>query len=469
MSNVQSENNLRMGGKKSQTATSAGGRGGGARTRFAPSPTGVLHVGGARTALFNYLFAKQNGGKLVLRIEDTDKERSEKKYEDDILGGLKWLGIEHDEFYRQSERGDIYKKYIKKLLDEGKAYISEEKEGKSKSVIRFKNPNSKIKFKDEIRGEIEFDTTELGDFVIAKNEETPLYHLAVVVDDFEMSITHIIRGEDHISNTPRQILIQDAIGAYRPIYAHIPLILGPDRSKLSKRHGASSVNEYRKTGYLPEAFVNFMAFLGWNPGDEREIFSMEELIKEFSLKKIQKGGAIFNIDRLNWLNSQYIKNMDIDKLAELCLPYISRQLSVIGFQPEYIGAQREKIKKIIQIRRERMNTLAEAGEDIDYFFKQPEYEKEKLLWKKEQDENKTKERLEEIVKLLKVSDENDFSAGKIKEAVWGYAEEQGRGNALWPFRVALTGLDKSPDPFSVAEVLGKQETINRLRNAINKL
>ncbi len=432
------------------------------RTRFAPSPTGVLHVGGARTALFNYLFAKKNGGKFILRIEDTDRERSKKEHEDDILNGLKWLGIEWDEFYRQSERGEIYEKYVKKLLDEGKAYVSEEKEGKSKSVIRFKNPNAKIKFKDEIRGEIEFDTTELGDFVIAKDEKTPLYHLAVVVDDFETGITHVIRGEDHISNTPRQILIQEAIGASTPVYAHIPLILGADRSKLSKRHGASSVNEYRELGYLPEALVNFMAFLGWNPGDEREIFSMEELIKEFSLEKIQKGGAVFNIDRLKWLNARYIKKMDVDKLTELCLPYISTQYPVSS-------SQKEKIKKIIKIKQERMNTLAEAGEDIDYFFKEPEYEKEKLLWKKEKDESKTKKHLEEIVKLLEPLSEKDFSGESVKKAVWDYAEERGRGNVLWPFRVALTGLDKSPDPFSVAEIIGKKETLNRLRNAANKL
>jgi len=432
------------------------------RARFAPSPTGVLHVGGARTALFNYLFAKKNGGKFVLRIEDTDKERSKKEYEDDILNGLKWLGIEWDEFYRQSERGEIYKKHIQKLLNKGKAYISEEKEGKSKSVIRFKNPNLKVKFNDEIRGEIEFDTTELGDFVIAKDEETPLYHLAVVVDDFEMGITHIIRGEDHISNTPRQILIQDAIGSPRPIYAHIPLILGADRSKLSKRHGAASVNEYRENGYLPEALVNFMAFLGWNPGDEREIFNMDELIKEFSLKKIQKSGAVFNVGRLNWLNSQYIKNMDIDKLTELCLPYVSSRYPAAG-------SQREKLKKIIELKRERMNTLAEAGEEIGYFFEQPEYEKEKLLWKNEKDLSATKKHLEKISELLENLDENNFMSHNIKSVVWDYAEERGRGNVLWPFRVALTGLDRSPDPFSVAEILGKGETMARLKRAIEKI
>src|SRR3990167_7603638 len=222
--------------------------------RFPPSPTGNLHIGTARTLLFNFLFAKKHGGKIIMRFEDTDKERSKKEYEENILEGLKWLGIGYDEGpLKQSERSAVYQKHLQKMLDDGTAYISSEPEGESKDVIRFKNPNKKIKFLDVVRGEIEFDTTELKDFVIAKNLEEPLYHLAVVVDDHEMGITHVIRGEDHISNTPRQILIQEAISAARPVYAHIPLILGLDRSKLSKRHGATAVNEYRNKGYLPEA------------------------------------------------------------------------------------------------------------------------------------------------------------------------------------------------------------------------
>lgn len=433
-----------------------------AKTRFAPSPTGVLHIGGARTALFNWLFARQNGGKFVLRIEDTDKERSKKEHEDDIISGLKWLGLEWDEFYRQSERGEIYKKYIEKLLKSGGAYVSEEKKGESKKVIRFKNPNKKIKFSDIIRGEIEFDTTELGDFVIAKNEESPLFHLAVVIDDFEMGISHVIRGEDHISNTPRQILVQEAIGAPRPVYAHIPLILGEDRSKLSKRHGAESLAEFRKDGYLPEALVNFLTFLGWNPGDEREIFGIEELIKEFSIKKIQKSGAIFNIKRLNWINSHYLKKTDDKKLKKFFIEDVGRKdVEWGGTIDAIIRLEKERIEKLSEI-----NELYKAGE-LDYFFKQPEYDAEKLLWRGEESRENAKLHLEKISELIEPI--KDFTSQNIKDSVWDYAQEKGRGNVLWPFRVALTGLEKSPDPFSVAEVLGKEEAVKRLKYAIEKI
>jgi len=429
-------------------------------TRFAPSPTGVLHLGGARTALFNFLFAKQNNGKFILRIEDTDLTRSKKEYEDDIIRGLKWLGLKWEEFYRQSDRKEIYKKYLKKLLNEDRAYISKETEGERESVIRFRNPGRKIVFKDLIRGEIEFDTTELGNFVIAKDEESPLYHLAVVVDDFEMKISHIIRGEDGISNTPRQILIQEAIGAPRPVYAHIPLILGPDRSKLSKRHGAVSINEYLQQGYLPEAIINFIAFLGWNPGTDKEIYNINELIKDFSLDKIQKAGAIFNKEKLNWINREYIKKMDIDELAEKCEPYLKNY--------ELRIKNKEKNRKIIELQRERINKLSEVGEGIEYFLKEPEYEKKLLIWK-DIAEEKIAVHLKQVFKILCDIQENDFNKEKIKEAVWKYADEHGRGSVLWPFRAALTGLDKSPDPFTVAEILGKEETLRRLKIAKLKI
>jgi glutamyl-tRNA synthetase len=416
--------------------------------RFPPSPTGPFHVGNARTALFNYLFAKQNGGKILFRLEDTDKERSKKEYEDDIINGLKWLGIDLDfkKIIRQSERAEIYKKYLQKMIGDGNAYISKEEagEGKRGEVIRFKNPNKKIKFSDMIRGEIEFDTTELKDFVIAKSLEEPVYHLAVVVDDFEMGVTHIIRGEDGISNTPRQILIQEAIGAPRPVYAHLPLVLAPDRSKLSKRkHGEIvSLAYYKKLGYLPEAMVNFLALLGWNPGTDKEIFSMDELIKEFDISKVQKSGAIFNMEKLDWTNSFYIKKTSTEDLIELCAPYL----------------EKEKIKKIIGVQKERMNKLSDISKDINYFFEQPRYEKEKLLWRTEKDLSKTKKHLEEVAELI--GDE---------KAIRDYAEKEGRGNVLWPFRMALTGEDKSPDPFVVAEILGKEETIKRIKHAVSKI
>ena len=434
------------------------------KTRFAPSPTGPLHIGGARTTLFNYVFAKQKSGKFILRIEDTDVERSKKEYEEDIIECLRWLRMEWDEFYRQSERKEIYQKYITLLLEKGSAYISKESGGERESVIRFKNPKKKVVFEDEIRGRIEFETEELGDFVIAKDEKTPLYHLAVVVDDFEMGVSHIIRGEDHISNTPRQILIQEAIGAPRPVYAHLPLILGPDRSKLSKRHGAASVNEFRKMGYLPQALVNFLALLGWHPKDDtKEIFSIQEMIEEFSLSRIQKGGAVFNLEKLNWLNRQYIKNMPLERLREMALPYIAEHY------PSAASEDEEKIKKILAIKQERMNTLAEAGEGLDYFFAQPKYSKELLLWKEEKSFSNVKEHLQKLIELLSGLRAENFVSHNIKEAVKDYAEEKGRGCVLWPFRVALTGLEKSPDPFSVAEILGRDETIKRLKFAIDLL
>ncbi len=429
-------------------------------TRFAPSPTGNLHIGGARTALFNYLFAKQNNGKFILRIDDTDIERSKPEYEEEIINGLKWLGLNWDEFCRQSDRQDIYKRYIKKLLEEDNIYISENEEGESKSVIRFRNPNKKISFEDLIRGRIEFDTTDLGDFVIAKNEETPLYHFSSVIDDFELKISHVIRGEDHISNTPRQILIQEAIGAPRPQYAHLPLILAPDRSKLSKRHGDVSLGDYQKKGYLAEAVVNFLALLGWNPGTEKEIFNKkEELIKEFSLRRIQKGGAIFNIDRLDWLNKQYIKKTPSEKLEKDLLDYL----------PENFKNSAKKNKKmwgkIVDLEKERISKLSDIKEGIGYFFTEPVFSPSLLIWK-DSDKDKTRIHLEQLVKILCDIQEKEFTKDNVKNAIWDYAEKQGRGNTLWPFRVALTGLERSPEPFIIADILGKDQTIKRLKNAV---
>lgn len=433
------------------------------RTRFAPSPTGVLHIGSVRTALFNYLFARKNKGKFILRIEDTDKERSRLEYEEDIKKGLEWLGLEWNEFYRQSERLDIYQKYLQKLLDEGKVYVSKETEGDRKKVIRFKNPNKKVVFDDYIRGNIEFDTTELGDFVIAKDLNSPLFHFAVVVDDFEMKISHIIRGEDHISNTPRQILIQEALGFNIPFYAHIPLILGEDRSKLSKRHGAVSLNAYCDEGYLPDAIINFLAFLGWNPGTEKEIFSREELEKEFSLERIQKSGAIFNIVRLNWLNQQYIKNIDENKLGNILLKFLPEL-----WQKQAAGDSK-MWQKIVKLEKERLEKLSDVKQGIEFFFEELEYKKNKLLWEGESDIKMTKQHLKKVLNILEQINLDDFVSRNIKEKIWPYAEKEGRGNVLWPFRMALTSEDKSPDPFIVADILGKEKTLKRLKNAIAKI
>ncbi|MDE1988344.1 MAG: glutamate--tRNA ligase, partial [Patescibacteria group bacterium] len=343
--------------------------------RFAPSPTGFLHLGSVRTALFNYLFARQNGGKFILRIEDTDKERSKKEYEEDIARGLKWLGFSSDEFYRQSEREDTYKKYLKKLVSDGKAYVSKESDsaetGKRAEVIRFKNPNKKISFSDMIRGEIEFDTTELKDFIIAKSIEEPLFHLAVVVDDFEMGITHVIRGEDHISNTPRQILIQEAIGAPNPFYAHIPLILDKDRAKLSKRkHGEKvSLSYYIKKGYLPAAMANYLSLLGWNPGTAQEIFTLDELIEAFSMEKIQKGGAIFSEEKMKWVNKEHLKLIPPDDIAG----------EIYKIMKNFYDTDMECVKKLSPIILDRISSFGDIADLIDarelvYFFKKPDYE-----------------------------------------------------------------------------------------------
>lgn len=428
--------------------------------RIAPSPTGYLHIGTARAALFNFLFAKKYGGTFILRIEDTDKERSKKEYEENIIDSLSWLGLSWGFFYKQSERADIYKKYLKKLVDEGKAYISKEdikKEGDREEVIRFRNPNKKIGFTDLVRGNIEFDTTELGNFVIAKSLEEPLYHLAVVVDDFEMGITHVIRGEDHISNTPRQILIQEAIGAKRPEYAHIPLILAPDRSKLSKRHGALAIAEYRNLGYMPEAICNYLALLGWNPGTDQEIFSSDELAELFDLGRVQKSGAIFDIEKLKWLNREYLK-----KHPNEILKKIKENVSDGG-----VAA------KLLPLIMGRISTTEEIGALLGQgelsFINLPEYDGEKLIWKESNRVNARQHLLKigEILEKLEVGD--SFTAEKIKNAIWEYAEKEGRGNVLWPMRYALSGRDKSPDPMTLAFILGKNETIRRLGVAIEKL
>ncbi len=510
------------------------------RVRLAPSPTGFLHLGTARSGLFNYLFAKKHQGTFVLRIEDTDKERSKPEYERDIIENLKWLGIEPDEGpgiggnygpYRQSERREIYKKYLKKLFEENKAYYcfcsKEELEAhrqyqlsigeaprysgkcanlsketvdkylaeKKPYVIRFRTPPKKVEFEDIIRGKVEFDASLIGDIVIAKSFTEPLYNFACIVDDFEMKISHVIRGEDHLSNTPKQILLQEALGFPRPKYAHIPLILGPDRSKLSKRHGATSITEYKKQGYLPEALINFMALLGWNPGTEREIFSLNPLIKEFSLEKVQKSGAVFNQKRLDFLNGFYIRRKSIEKLTELCLPYLIREGLITPYfterqYPPAYGAKEivqrykvsetgeeitiDKIKQIISIYQERMKKLSEISEFTDFFFKKEIiYDKELLKWK-EMTEEELKTSLDRLYNILYKIDAESFERNYLADILLKEAENFSRiinkpgdrGYLLWPLRVALTGKKESAGPFEIAEILGKEKSLKRIKKAI---
>jgi len=361
-----------------------------------------------------------------MRFEDTDKERSKKEFEDNIMEGLSWLGISFDGgVIRQSERTRVYKEALTKLVEEGKAYVSKEPSKNDPSVevsvVRLRNPGKSITFTDEVRGEITFDTTELGDFVIAKNMEEPLYHLAVVLDDHQMGVTHVVRGEDHISNTPRQILIQEAIGAPRPVYAHIPLILGLDRSKLSKRHGATAVSEYRSKGYLPEAMINYLALLGWNPGTEKEIFTMEELIQEFDLDKIQKGGAIFDEKKLQWVNKEHIKLLPLEKQKALLLQSIKDEPYMVG---------------------------------------EPVLDVEQIAWKKSTKE----EAVLHLKKVVEIISNNDMS--RMPLDIMEYAEGAGKGNVLWPMRYALSGATASPDPITLLEILGSEKSLRRLENAI---
>lgn len=443
-------------------------------TRFAPSPTGLLHAGSYRTALFNYIYAKQNGGSFVLRIEDTDKERSKKEYEDNILDSLKWLNINYDVIWRQTERVDIHKKYLKQLVESGHAYISKEEPkepGARTEVIRFKNPNTKVSFDDLIRGKIEFDTTDLGDFVIAKSYDEPLFHLAVVVDDFEMGITHIIRGEDHISNTPRQILIQRAINAPTPLYAHLPIVLAADRSKLSKRKGALPVSEYRDRGYLPEALFNYMVLIGWNPGTDQEIMSEEEIIKLFDISKIQKGGAIFNDEKLKWLNKEYLNKLSDSEFKENLLKFIPEKY-------KSLNSFNEIMDRTLQTLREKISYFKEVDEmelngDLSYFFDKPGITAENILCSEKQRKGKDIDLIGVVNILSKVAEllnnpELDFSSPeKIKEIIWPYAEEQGRGIVLWAIRYSLSGKERSPDPFTLSYILGKTESLSRLEVAIN--
>ena len=404
---------------------------------------------------------------MVFRIEDTDKERSTKDYERDILDGLHALGLKEDSLYRQSERNDVYNEHIKRLIESDAAYISEEPSKQDPdtlvSVVRLRNPGKTITFKDEIRGDISFDTTELGDFVIARSITEPLYHLAVVIDDQTMGVTHVIRGEDHISNTPRQILIQEAFGFSRPTYAHMPLILGSDRSKLSKRHGAVSVNEYLKN-YTTPALINYLALLGWNPGTEQEIFSLEELIEAFDISKIQKGGAIFSTEKLDSINAHYLKEMPYDKYRSL----VTKQFPERILKSKQYNEDRERgIVNALKERGENMaqiQDILESGQ-FDFYVERPTLDKEQLTWKDDSDDV-THAHLSALESALEVLDSTNFTADEIKQTIWDYATEKGRGSVLWPLRYALTGMDKSPDPFSVASVLGKEETLARIENAL---
>ncbi len=438
-------------------------------TRFPPSPTGSLHIGNVRTAIFNYLFARHVGGEFIVRVEDTDKERSRREYEEDMLASIAWLGLERDNktIVRQSERTAVYNKYLQTLVDKDLAYLSQEIEGANREVVRFRNPNKIVIFQDLIRGDVSIDTTDLGDFIIARNMSDPVYHMAVVVDDFESGVTHVIRGEDHVSNTPRQILIQEAIGAPRPIYAHLPLIVAKDRSKLSKRkHGAAvSLDYYRKKGYLAEGILNYLTLLGWNPGTDQEIFTLDELIAIFSFDKVQRSSAVFDETKLAWVNREHMLKLSEESFWERAEEFLSEEtVSMLDATNRW--------RDVISVMRERASTFgdirdADAAGEYRYFYEAPLLREVKLGWKEEPKEA-TKARLEAILGLLEgVSDE--WSKESVKGALWPYAESEGRGEVLWPMRVSLSGREKSPDPFVIAGIIGKDETITRLKGAVATL
>lgn len=437
-------------------------------TRFAPSPTGFLHMGGVRTALFSYLYARQNKGKFILRIEDTDTARNRDEWTKALVEDLAWLGIKHDgEYILQSSRTAIHQKYLEKMIADGHAFISKEtpkEEGQRSEVIRFKNPDKIVTVHDLIRGEVKVDTTDLGDFVIARSITEPLFHLAVVVDDFEMGITHVIRAEEHLANTPRQILIQEAIGATRPVYAHLPLVLATDKSKLSKRkHGETvSLGYYRNKAYLPEALINFVALLGWNPGTEQEIFSLDELINQFDLEKVQKAGAVFNVEKLDWFNREYIKKMSLTDFIHKSTEYY----------PKWLKNNEQLLLKVSPLVKEKITTFTDIENlflnELAFVQNLPDYNKELLLWKKNPSVQNSIKHLTTVKNVLEKIPGDAFTSENIRSAIWSYVEEKGKGDVLWPLRVALTGKEKSPDPFISATVLGKKESLERIQTAIDK-
>jgi nondiscriminating glutamyl-tRNA synthetase len=477
------------------------------RVRMAPSPTGFLHIGTARTTLFNFLFARHFEGKFILRIEDTDAERSKVEHELGLIEGLHWLGLDWDEGpeisgdtilskgdygpYRQSERTEIYRKYLEKLLAEKKAYYcyctKEELEAQRQSlaaaglpprytgrcrdisappadrnpqVIRFRTPEIKVRFNDLIRGTVEFDASLFGDMVIARSPDSPLYNFANVIDDELMKISHVIRGEEHLSNTPKQILIAAALGFKPPTFAHTPLILDPHGpGKLSKRRSESSLMDYKAKGYLPEALVNFMVLLGWHPAGNKEIFTLNELIHEFDLKRVQKQGAKFDTDKLDWINAQHIRNLSTDELAARVKPFLDA---------EGIEANHDFLVRVLELEKYRLKTFADLVPMSGFFFHADDYDPKLLIWKGDTKE-KSLAMLEEVYVILASRLETGFERTELLDDLKPLMEKEGKGSVLWPLRAALSGRERSPDPFEIAEVLGKHETLTRIQWAIDSL
>lgn len=452
------------------------------RTRFAPSPTGFLHIGGARTALFNWLYAKNHGGKFALRIEDTDVARSTKESIDAILEGMKWLGLFWDEGpVYQSQMFETYREHAKKLLEKGLVYrcyctaeeLTERREAALKAgrppmydrrcrdakeeegkpfTLRFRVPEGTTAYLDEIKGEISFDNSSIEDLIILRSDNTPTYNFCVVVDDATMAISHVIRGDDHINNTPKQILLYRALGYDLPVFAHLPMILGADKTRLSKRHGATSVMAYKEMGILPHALINYLARLGWSHGDQ-EIFSIEELVEKFSLDSVGKSSGVFNPDKLIWLNQHYIKQSKPEELGKLLTPF----LEALGVSP----AGDERLPMMVKTLQERAKTLVEMAEGAAFYFRKTIEYDPKAADKFLKPENAPLfESLTERLAAL-----GEFTEGAIEGVFTAIMEETGLklGKIAQPVRVALTGTTISPGIFETMEALGKEDTISRLR------
>ncbi len=472
------------------------------RVRCAPSPTGYLHVGGARTALFNWLFARRHNGKFILRIEDTDLARSSEEMTKGILEGMKWLGLDWDEgpFY-QSQKVKVYQEYGERLVREGKAYYcyctpeeilqrregavsrgeywkydrfclkltskereSLEKERKEKA-IRFFVPEGKTTFRDLIHGEITFEHENIEDFVLLRRDGLPTYHLSVVIDDYESGITHVIRGDDHLSNTPKQILLYKALGAPVPQFAHLALILGPDRKKLSKRHGVTSILHFKDEGYLPLAMFNFLAQLSWSPGEEKEVYPVEEMISKFSLEQIKKASPIFDLAKLDWLNSRLISKLSAEELFSYVKDFFKKESL---WDDKYEKEEKEWFFSLINLLKERCRTLK------DFVFNSKVYLTDDFTYDDQGVEKYLKdERLKDLLpKLINdLEGLESFQADKVEKIYRDRAEKEGVKAALFihSTRMAVTGKPVSPPLFDVLEVMGKEKTISRLKKLVNYL
>jgi len=426
--------------------------------RFAPSPTGYLHVGGARTALFNWLYARHHRGTFILRIEDTDRSRSTEEAIDQILESMRWLGLDWDEFYRQTDRLEVHRRAAEELLRKGAAY---EHEG----AVWFRIPKTGVTVvEDLLLGRVEFKNSELKDLVILRSDGTPTYNFACVVDDSDMGVTHVIRGDDHLNNTPKQILIYRALGRELPKFAHLPMILGPDKTKLSKRHGAVSVLEYRRRGFLPEALVNFFARLGWSHGDQ-EIFSREELIELFDLAGVGKSAAVFDEQKLLWINHEWLRRADLGRLARLLSEFIVKE--GIATEEQVAALGEGKLRRAAELLRERNKTLVAMAQAARFLFPGelpwPE-EASALLGKTE-----LATPLEEIAAALEGCE--DFSPQGVERAVRAKLKELGLPlkAVAQPMRVAITGRTVSPGLFDVISLAGRELAVGRLRAAARRL